>query len=232
MHDPLTMPPPAIDFWNHRFGTPSGADSHMRQNTVNTKAYWQAAGQGLFSQIFRGRSFLEIGCGTGEFARSLIEIGGAETGLGLDLSSKAILVAMRENPAPGLSYLARDTRQVGALEGIQADVAVSCHVIEHYRNPVVFLDTLCACARQFALVVAPYNERDPDGAPLSAIGIEVEDGARRHLSTIDDTVFAGRVLAGKLTFRSPGWALPHDPYAKCGAWLVATSAAAKSNSGE
>lgn len=102
---------------------------------------WLVAKTGLNTH---GKTLLDAGCGTGDFARALIEVAGAPrcTTL-LDPSANMVAAAQRS-----LMHLTHDIRpMVARLETApqhNSDIVLCAHVIEHFDDPIVALRCLKA----------------------------------------------------------------------------------------
>lgn len=94
-----------------------------------------------FGLIDAGRSIVELGCGTGRFARYML--GHASTYLGLDFSLAAVEEARRYNESPA----AFDVADLRTDPIPIADVYVALEVLEHLADDLALLARLPAGAR-------------------------------------------------------------------------------------
>lgn len=77
-----------------------------------------------------GKTILDVGCGTGELAASLAELGAARV-TGIDYSEKAISTARERYSQGNLEFLCRDIADWQE----PVDVLVSCGTFEHMDDP-------------------------------------------------------------------------------------------------
>lgn len=81
----------------------------------------------------KAKSILDLGCGTGDSAKKLVELG-AKKVLGIDLSSKMIEVANKENNMPNIKYQVMSMNEIDKIEE-KFDLVVSSlaiHYIDDY----------------------------------------------------------------------------------------------------
>jgi len=116
----------------------------------------------LMEKGVRNSRILEVGCGQGHFLRLLVDNPHKNTAIGFDPSYTGPIEALEGR----IRYVARYFDQSGT--GVEADVVVCRHVIEHIAEPVGF---------------------------LKAIRIAVDEGTRIYLETPDvDWVLKHRVI--------------------------------------
>lgn len=102
---------------------------------------WLIAETGLQT---RGATVLDAGCGTGDFARALIEVAGQPRGTTLlDPSVEMVNAATRSliHLTAGIQPVIAGLQQNPAH---QHDIVLCAHVIEHFSDPVAALDLLKA----------------------------------------------------------------------------------------
>jgi SAM-dependent methyltransferase len=106
----------------------------------------------------RGRTVLDVACGTG-YGSALLLGAGARRVVSIDLSEPALGFARRAYPGP--CYVQADA---GALPLAQPvfDVAVALETIEHLADPLTFLGALGGLVRPggWLLVSTPNDEHD------------------------------------------------------------------------
>ncbi len=106
------------------------------------------------------RTFIEIGCGSGDLSRKLCEMG--LTGIGLDFSAEAIKLA-EKNLEPFISQgkyrlIAGDILQLTA-EIEPVDLGISMMVMEHVENDVQFLMKIASVVKSGGCVIAAVPAR-------------------------------------------------------------------------
>lgn len=75
------------------------------------------------------RSVLEVGCGPGQFARMLFDLGFVDSYLGLDFSPRAVEMAREHCPAG--RFEVADARTSELIPGTDAGLIVCTEVLEH-----------------------------------------------------------------------------------------------------
>lgn len=91
----------------------------------------------LFSLMpdLAGKEVLDLGCGYGEHCKAFIEKGASKV-VGIDISSKMLEVAKRENSDPAITYINMPMEDLDGLN-MEFDIAVSSlaiHYVEDYRG--------------------------------------------------------------------------------------------------
>jgi SAM-dependent methyltransferase len=84
--------------------------------------------------LVRGKMVLEIGCGSGDYALTLVERG-ARTVVAEDFSPVAIRQATQRNQSERLTFAVGDIQRI-AHPDARFDVVVSCETIEHVPDPL------------------------------------------------------------------------------------------------
>ena len=118
----------AYDAWYSQWDLP---DAELD----NSLFPWHEAALDIAGNVFKGRSVLEIGCGSGRLTRELGSRGASEV-IGIDISETALRIARRR--AQGLTALISFRR--GDIEVIPVSderfpVVFCCETIEHVLNP-------------------------------------------------------------------------------------------------
>jgi SAM-dependent methyltransferase len=90
---------------------------------------------------------LEVGCGSGQLARYLIDDAGAQVYVGIDFSPKAIELARRQ--APEATFVVGDARDAAVYER-ECDVIICTEVLEHISDDLTVISlfpsgTRCLC---------------------------------------------------------------------------------------
>ena len=115
----------------------------------------------FFARFTAGRRVLDLGCGSGQGSRELIE-SGARAVLGLDIDARSIRYARRRFAAPGLSFEVANAEALPAGLG-EFDVVVSSNMFEHLSDPAAALERVTSLLEPggtFVLAVPPiYDER-------------------------------------------------------------------------
>lgn len=108
-------------------------DWHVRQPT--SYGPWHSMVSELIDRqdLVSGKSVLEIGCGSGEYAVTLVERG-ARSVVAEDFSPVAIRQAAARNRSDRLTFAVGDIQQI-AHSDASFDVIVSCETIEHVPDP-------------------------------------------------------------------------------------------------
>jgi 2-polyprenyl-3-methyl-5-hydroxy-6-metoxy-1,4-benzoquinol methylase len=88
----------------------------------------------ILKQIsWKGKSVLEVGCGTGLFASSIAKKGA--TVMGIDFSNKGIELAKKKYQMSNLQFVHQDVKNIQG----KYDVIVSIGTLEHMDNPLTTL---------------------------------------------------------------------------------------------
>lgn len=90
-----------------------------------------------------GTRVLDVGCGNGALAGSLLERGCHV--VGIDLSERGVAIARRAHPSARFEVAAADDKMLSRLSEEPFDLVVSTEVIEHLYAPAAFL-TGCIAA--------------------------------------------------------------------------------------
>lgn len=104
---------------------------------------------------WRGKSVLDVGCGTGALVRRIAGLGAAHVA-GIDYASEAIRIAKAAPDNPhNVEFIDQDLRDM--REG-GYDVIVSCGTIEHSDDPSQFLSSLSALSNDGVeiLITCPH----------------------------------------------------------------------------
>ena len=160
----------------------------------------------MMKNLFQNsNSALEVGCGTGEFIAGMLAYteGALVAGVGIDLSDRAIDIALNDGGIPipegkSLDYGVGDMNEISLIEGI-FDIIIANQVIEHFKDPVEIVKGLQKLGRH-VLVITPYKERVP---PLRAGCIDGDDD---HKVSIDEFTYRSLPVIEDLVFFSKeGW---------------------------
>ncbi len=118
------------------------------------------------SQFVRGKSVLDIACGSG-FGSYHLAIKGAEKVIGVDISEEAIQYAKKKFRGKNIQYLVGDCENI-PLPKRTVDVIVSFETIEHINNYEKFLKEIKRVAVPNALVILSTPNRSvyPKGNPF------------------------------------------------------------------
>jgi hypothetical protein len=88
----------------------------------------------------------------------------------------------------GLQKAIRNQREHKAKEWdgkTKVDLVYCSNVIEHVQDTQAFVNQLVLASNKWVIVQGPYNEKHPDGSPLSA-----ENPLDEHIYTIDEEFIA------------------------------------------
>ena len=86
------------------------------------------------------RRILEIGCGTGQLANAVADMGLAQSYLGLDFSQVAIDQARKTNPK--LTFRCADVQQDRALEEADYNIVLSTEFLEHIEGDLAVINRI------------------------------------------------------------------------------------------
>ena len=118
----------------------------IREKTVNANNLFEIPA--LLSMIpdLKEKSVLDLGCGFGEHCKLFVDYG-AEKVIGIDISSKMLEVARRENSDPKIEYINMPMEDIAQMDET-FDVVVSSlalHYVEDFvgvvKNVYSLLDT-------------------------------------------------------------------------------------------
>lgn len=104
-------------------------------------------------------TFTDIGCGAGELACTMAEIG--YKGKGIDFSKEALVVANGIKNKRGIKN-EKLTFVAGGLEKIkpnESDLIVCCEVIEHIEDDQGFLKSLCKTNPKYVILSVPAKQK-------------------------------------------------------------------------
>ncbi len=178
----------------------------------------------------RGKELLDVGCGTGHWARFFTERGFRVTGI--DVSSAMVRVA-REKAVPGASFAIADAHAMPFASG-RFEVAVAIATLEFVRDPQAALREMARCARRPGgiMLVGALNALAPINRRRKASGKPTYKEARffspRDLQALLASYGQARVASAALV-PSARWLLPLAPLADAvgrllrlpyGAWVV------------
>ena len=87
----------------------------IREKTVNANNLFEIPA--LLSMIpdLKGKSVLDLGCGFGEHCKLFVDYG-AEKVIGIDISSKMLEVARRENSDPKIEYINMPMEDIAQMD--------------------------------------------------------------------------------------------------------------------
>ena len=107
----------------------------LRSNTVNANNLFEIPA--LFSMLpnLKGKRVLDLGCGFGEHCKLFVD-GGAESVVGVDISSKMLEIAQKENSHPQIKYIHMPMEDIKELHDT-FDIVVSSlalHYIEEFSD--------------------------------------------------------------------------------------------------
>jgi 2-polyprenyl-3-methyl-5-hydroxy-6-metoxy-1,4-benzoquinol methylase len=113
------------------------------------------------SRLVRGKSVLDVACGTGYGSKMLLEAGARQV-VSVDLSRPALAFGAERYPGPG--YLQADALDLPFKHGA-FDVVISLETIEHLVDPMRFLQGVRAVLREDGqLVLSTPNRSMSDGS--------------------------------------------------------------------
>jgi ubiquinone/menaquinone biosynthesis C-methylase UbiE len=109
-----------------------------------------------------GRTFLDVGCGGGDFSKLLCDAG--LTGVGVDFSERAIKIAeiaLATEIAAGNYHLHHGDVHDLPLDFAKVDLAISYMVMEHVEDDTAFLQTIARFVKPGGnLIIAVPGRRD------------------------------------------------------------------------
>lgn len=118
----------------------------------------------LKEEKWRGKTVVDVGCGTGLLSYNLARRGAKV--LGIDFSKHAIKIAQSTYKHPNLEFRCMDVKK---LTG-RYDLVVSSGVLEHMNNPLGVLKRLKTCVKRGgSLIVVCPNWANPRGYILMTL---------------------------------------------------------------
>ncbi len=171
----------------------------------------------FFAGFVAGRDVLDAGCGTG-YGSAVLADARARSVLGVDVDRLSVAYARRSFRRPNLEFRRADCERL-ELPPSSVDLAVSSNVLEHLREPQMFLEAL-------HLILRPGGEALVAVPPIfSQHDLELHQGIGYHRSNL--TVSAWSELlhatgwrvevfrhdhprAGRIDFASPFAATTQD----------------------
>lgn len=99
----------------------------------------------------KGKSFLDLGCGLGHFAKELSKMG-AKSIIGIDNSEKEILYANQNNKLENIEYKVLNAENIETL-GLKFDIIVSNIVVDYIENLDFLLRSIHNCLNKGGLFV-------------------------------------------------------------------------------
>ena len=140
-------------WWDAQFAGPWEANSGPAQSTYFMQRLVEGLGdverRFLYSRRLR---VLDWGCATGDGLRVLADAFPECDAVGMDLSQIAVETAQRK--FPDLSFVSTPD---GELHD-EFDVIVTSNTLEHFAQPIEWLQRLLAAARWLVVVLVPYRE--------------------------------------------------------------------------
>lgn len=119
----------------------------------------------LEEMSWRGKSVLDVGCGTGETAYHIARRGAARV-VGLDYSQEAIVEARATYRHPRLFFEKKDVRDVAE----KFDVIITMGTLEHIDDPLALLKRFKALLnRGGSIIVTSPNWSNPRGYILTTL---------------------------------------------------------------
>lgn len=151
--------------------------------------------------LWKGKTALDAGCGTGQMAY-LIARRGAKDVLGIDYSQEAIAAAQKKYRLPNLSFRRADIADLGG----KYDAIVMLGTIEHLDRPLAVLRRLKRIlAPGGSLIVTCPNWTNPRGYILMTLfhlfGAPVTLADQHYLTPVEFDKWA-RSLKMKLTWKT------------------------------
>ncbi|HLR52428.1 MAG TPA: class I SAM-dependent methyltransferase [Candidatus Avamphibacillus sp.] len=156
---------------------------------------------------FKDKSILDIGCGTGQFAKYCIENGAAKV-MGVDISKNMIAHAQKENGHERIDYICTPIEEL-ELHNQKFDLIISSlaiHYIKDYSKLIVKVDSLLSKNGEFIFstehpIVTARNEmnnwvKDNNGNKLHwALDNYQEEGKREQHWYIDGIIKYHRTIS-------------------------------------
>jgi 2-polyprenyl-3-methyl-5-hydroxy-6-metoxy-1,4-benzoquinol methylase len=176
-----------------------GYRSYMRPNRAERIRSRRAMAERLrilrIHEDIRGRTVLEVGCATGEFAARAARAGGMVTGADV---SQAAIDAAREAHGRVAQFSVGDYH----AEAGPWDVVCAFEVIEHVNSPSDFLSSMRSKVKPGGLlfISTPDYQRSKEVGPERWIGFIL---SLEHLTFFSHDVLAS--LAARTGFRVEAW---------------------------
>ena len=186
----------AEPYWNQRFT--EGQNHHSQQNREISTDFLAKIHPDFDTELGMAKRIIEFGCGTGELSRMIHEKYDVDV-LGTDFSPRAITYAQENHRSHRLDYRVLDvlTDEIpNSIGAVNYGLAICSNVVEHFRDPYVFIDKILdVCPRLILLV--PFNQPCTDG-------YENEGGAG-HVFQFTLESFSRYKIISYYTFSSSGW---------------------------
>ena len=109
----------------------------LRENTASANVLFEIPALLSLLPDLEGKRVLDLGCGYGEHCTMFLERGATKV-VGIDISSKMLEIARKENSDPRISYINMPMERIGELEG-SFDVVVSSlafHYVEDFSGVI------------------------------------------------------------------------------------------------
>lgn len=114
---------------------------------------------------WKGKRVLDVGCGTGNFAREVAKKD-AKYVLGIDYADEAIKIAEKNNKEKNLKFKKLDVIKLDE----KFDIIVSIGTIEHMDNPIKIIKKLKSCLNKNGkIILTTPNWTNPRGYVLMTL---------------------------------------------------------------
>jgi len=114
---------------------------------------------------WKGKRVLDVGCGTGNFAREIAKKD-AKYVLGIDYADEAIKIAEKNNKEKNLKFKKLDVIKLDE----KFDIIVSIGTIEHMDNPIKIIKKLKSCLNKNGkIILTTPNWTNPRGYVLMTL---------------------------------------------------------------
>lgn len=152
----------------------------------------------------RAKQVIEVGCGNGRGA-ALLAKAGAESVLGVDVSTSAIAVAHEKHSGAGIAFAVSDGRSVPAPSG-NFDLALALEAIEHVRDDRGFVREIARVLRPTGVFLCstPNRVLTNPGTGLSDAPFNrhhVREYARAELAAVLGSGFGRVEILGQTFYR-------------------------------